>query len=409
MKILLADDDAASRLIAREAVRELGHECHTVSDGTQAWEAFGSSRPDVVISDWTMPGQTGLELCRNVRAHARGSYTYFILCTGHDGLDKVLEGMNAGADDYLLKPLNSEALQAHLISAARVTSLHRQLADQRTELEALNHELTAMGQRDPLTGLGNRRALTEDLGQLEARVRRYGHRYCLALLDVDQFKAYNDTYGHQAGDQVLQMVAERLQARARTGDALYRYGGEEFLCVLPEQSPAMARLAAERMRSDLEELAVPHRGNARGVLTLSAGVAMLDAGDTRSVEEVLKEADEALYRAKRLGRNRVEYAAEARASARAVEARRQRREHRRERRGHAQHDPDVACVRVPLHQAARGGGEDGDRIDVHERLEPRRQRVRLDEDVGQEREREDPHEARVHDRVRGAQRSGRSW
>ena len=141
-------------------------------------------------------------------------------------------------------------------------------------------------------------------------MRRYGHRYCLALFDVDQFKAYNDTYGHQAGDQVLQAVAAQLRDRARSGDALYRYGGEEFLCIFPEQSPAMARLAADRMRSGLEALAITHAGNAPGVLTLSAGVAMLDAGDTRSVDEVLKEADEALYRAKQLGRNRVEYATE---------------------------------------------------------------------------------------------------
>ncbi len=304
----MADDDRASRLIAEAALRSLGHECETVSDGTEAWEAFESSSPDVVISDWAMPGLTGLELCRKIRAHAADSYTYFFLCTGRAGLDEILQGMDAGADDYLVKPLNSDELRAHLISAARVTSLHRQLADQRIELEKLNDELTAIGLRDPLTGLGNRRALTEDLAVLEARAVRYGHRYCLALLDVDHFKAYNDTYGHQAGDQVLQTVAAQLKEQARPGDALYRYGGEEFLCILPEQSPAGATVAAERMRSGIEELAIAHTGNDAGVLTLSGGVAMLDAGDTRSVDEVLKEADEALYRAKRLGRNRVECA-----------------------------------------------------------------------------------------------------
>jgi len=218
--------------------------------------------------------------------------------------------MDAGADDYLIKPLNTGELQAHLISAARVTALHHQLADQRTQLERLNDELTAVGLRDPLTALGNRRALKEDLERLEARVMRYGHRYCLALLDVDRFKAYNDSYGHQAGDHVLELVAGCLREQARTGDALYRYGGEEFLCIFPEQSPAEAAVAAERMRSGVEELAIPHTGSGAGVLTLSAGVAMLDAGETRSADEVLREADEALYRAKRLGRNRVENAAE---------------------------------------------------------------------------------------------------
>jgi DNA-binding response OmpR family regulator len=141
MKILVADDDSTSRLIAETALRSIGHECHSVGDGAQAWDAFQSHRPDVVISDWLMPKLTGLQLCRNIRAHTPGSYTYFIMVTGQGALDQILEGMSAGADDYLVKPLDSEDLQARLIAAARVTSLHRQLAYQRTELERLNHLL----------------------------------------------------------------------------------------------------------------------------------------------------------------------------------------------------------------------------------------------------------------------------
>jgi DNA-binding response OmpR family regulator len=141
MKILVADDDSTSRLIAQTALGSLGHECLTVGDGAQAWDAFQSHRPVVVISDWVMPGLSGLQLCRNIRAHTPGSYTYFIMVTGQGGLEQVLEGMSAGADDYLVKPLDSEDLRARLIAAARVTSLHRQLADQRTELERLNHRL----------------------------------------------------------------------------------------------------------------------------------------------------------------------------------------------------------------------------------------------------------------------------
>jgi two-component system cell cycle response regulator len=196
--------------------------------------------------------------------------------------------------------------RARLIAAARVTSLHRQLALQRTELEGLNHELTAIARRDPLTGLRNRRALDEDLELLEARVTRYGHRYCMSLLDVDLFKSYNDAHGHQAGDEVLQAVATQLKEQARGGDSLYRYGGEEFLCIFPEQSLAAGTLAVERMRVGLERRATPHADSPHGVLTISAGMAILDPGRTRSAGEVLKEADEALYRAKQLGRNRVE-------------------------------------------------------------------------------------------------------
>jgi len=169
-------------------------------------------------------------------------------------------------------------------------------------------EATEQSRHDPLTGLGNRRALQEDLELLEARVSRYGHRYCMALFDVDHFKSYNDTYGHPSGDQVLQTVAAKLKEEARGGDALYRYGGEEFLCIFPEQSLATGGRAVERMRLGLEQLAIPHVGNSRGVLTISAGLAMLDPDNARSASQVLKEADDALYRAKRLGRNRVEQA-----------------------------------------------------------------------------------------------------
>ncbi len=306
MKILVADDDSTSRLIVQTALRSLGHECHIVSDGGQAWQAFRTHRPDVVICDWMMPGLTGLELCRNIRADAMGAYTFIIMVTSQGGHDEILEGMSAGADDYLIKPLDSDDLEAHLIAASRVTSLHQQLADQRAQLEGLNQELSAIARRDPLTGLRNRRALDEDMDLLEARVTRYGHRYCMALLDVDLFKSYNDTYGHLAGDQILQTVASKLQEQARGGDALYRYGGEEFLCIFPEQSLASGTLAVERMRISLKRLAISHTESPFGVLTISAGMSMMDPSHTRSANAVLKEADDALYRAKQLGRNRVE-------------------------------------------------------------------------------------------------------
>jgi two-component system cell cycle response regulator len=305
LKILVADDDATSRLIITTAVSNLGHECETVSEGTQAWDAFRLCRPDVVISDWMMPGKSGLELCSSIRSDPSGSYTYFIMVTRHDGREQILEGMGAGADDYLTKPLNAEDLEARLIAAARVTSLHRQLGHQRSELESLNAELAAVARRDPLTGLANRRALDEDLEVLEARVTRYGHRYCMAVLDIDHFKAYNDSCGHQAGDQVLEKVAKVLKADVRIGDSLYRYGGEEFLCIFPEQSVRTAALAVQRMRARLERQAIPHPDSPLDVVTLSAGLAMLEPGDTRSVAEVLKQADDALYRAKKRGRNRV--------------------------------------------------------------------------------------------------------
>jgi two-component system cell cycle response regulator len=246
VKILVADDDATSRLVARMALHRLGHECEIVTDGTEAWNAFQTSHHDVVLSDWLMPGQTGLQLCQNIRADPHGRYTYVILLTSRGAQAQMLEGMNAGADDYLIKPLHPDELEGRLIAANRVTALHHQLAAQRVQLESLNDELSILARRDPLTGLNNRRVLQEDLELLEARVARYAHRYCIAVLDIDHFKAYNDTYGHPAGDQVLQAVSAQLQHEARAGDALYRYGGEEFLYVLPEQELVGAVRATQR-------------------------------------------------------------------------------------------------------------------------------------------------------------------
>jgi two-component system chemotaxis response regulator CheY len=307
VKILVVDDDPTSRAIVEATLTSVGHRFEAVVNGDQAWDAFTTGDFDVVISDWTMPGQTGLELCANIRRHPSGSYAYIILVTKHGDIDQVLEGMAAGADDYLVKPLNPESLRARLIAAGRVSSLHRELEERQATLEVLNVELAAIARRDPLTGLRNRRALDEDIAVLEALVARYGHRYCMAVVDVDHFKAYNDTYGHQAGDHALETLAKVLQANARTGDALYRYGGEEFLCIFPEQSLATGAQAVERMRIALEKLAIPHVESATGVLTISAGMAILEPGETRPLSEVLGEADASLYRAKALGRNRIEH------------------------------------------------------------------------------------------------------
>jgi two-component system, cell cycle response regulator len=307
MKVLVADDEATTRMIAENALGRLGHECHAVTNGIDAWDAYRSLQPDVVISDWMMPGLTGPELCRNIRAQLASEYAYFIMISVYADPEHIIEGMSAGADDYLVKPLDPDALQPRLVAAARITKLHTELAKQRTDLEQLNLELTSVARKDPLTGLSNRLSLQEDLELLDARVSRYGLSYGLALFDVDHFKSYNDTHGHQAGDDILRAVASQLAYGARGGDSLYRYGGEEFLCILPEQSVDTASRVIERMRAGVQELAIPHVGNPRGVLTVSAGLATVEQQRFRPASEVVKEADGALYRAKRLGRNRVEH------------------------------------------------------------------------------------------------------
>ena len=307
MRILIAEDDAVSRTILRRSIEKLGHECLAAEDGEKAWELYKETPGvDVVISDWMMPGMDGLELCRMVRGEERDEYTYFIFLTALGDREHLLMGLEAGADDYLSKPLDRDELQVRLISAARVTALHRRLAYQNHELERLNRELFEQSREDPLTRLGNRLRLREELETLRGRVERYGHSYSAVLCDVDFFKFYNDHYGHLAGDEVLQKVAETIAEQRRSGDTAYRYGGEEFLVILPEQGLEEAVSIADRLRLAVEDLRIPHEAkDPPGVVTISAGVAALSAEKLKSPDDLLKEADVALYRAKQTGRNRV--------------------------------------------------------------------------------------------------------
>ena len=309
MRVLIAEDEATSLLVLQAALEGLGHDCITAVDGLEAWEILQTTALDVVISDWMMPGLDGIELCRRLRAQPRSEYTYFIFLTGNSEKSDVLTGIEAGADDYLLKPLDFDDLQIRLLTAARTTTLRAQLAAERHELECMNRELAEQGRTDALTQLGNRLRLDEDLQELAARMQRYGQRYCVAMCDIDFFKAYNDAKGHVAGDDVLRRVARTIKQTTRRGDSVYRYGGEEFLLILPEQTLALAALAVERVRKAVENLAIElDTGPPRRLVTISAGVAELSAGDQAAAAHSLRQADAALYRAKKAGRNNVQVA-----------------------------------------------------------------------------------------------------
>ncbi len=299
MKVLVADDDLGSRLVAQAAVSALGHDCELAEDGDAAWERYLHYRPDVLLTDRDMPGLNGGQLCRRIREGKQEGYTYIVLITSSAARDDVLAGMQAGADDYLAKPLDPFDLQTRLLAAQRMTDLHAELSRTRAEL-------AAQARTDPLTGLSNRRNLNNDLGLLHARSRRHARSYCLALCDIDMFKAFNDTYGHQAGDDALRAVGAALTQDARAEDGVYRYGGEEFLLVLPEQDAPGALLALERLRSAVQQAGIAHAaGTEDGVLTLSIGIAAFLPGRDVTAEQLLGEADGALYQAKKAGRNRV--------------------------------------------------------------------------------------------------------
>ncbi len=305
MKVLVADDDFGSRLVAKAAVEQSGHECIVAADGSSAWELYRQHRPQVVVTDLMMPGLNGLELCRAIRSAEEDSYTYLVLVTSKDAREDVVAGMHAGADDYVAKPLDPFALHTRLLVAQRVTSLHTDLARYRAAL-------AEQARTDPLTKLHNRLKLSEDLEQLHERSARYGTDYSLAICDVDNFKRYNDLYGHQAGDLALQSVAASLAAQGRESDGIYRFGGEEFLFLLPGQTVSGAEARLARALEAVRSLGIAHSGNPSGTLTLSAGLSAFAPDHRVSSERLLKEADMALYTAKSAGRNRVEVAPEVR-------------------------------------------------------------------------------------------------
>jgi two-component system chemotaxis response regulator CheY len=288
MRVLIAEDDAPTRLLLCTAVERLGHEYVEAADGDEALDRFHETQPEAVITDLDMPGLDGAALVRRIRSAPDVGYAYMVVVTAASDEATARDAMEAGADDFMLKPVDPPVLERKLIAAQRVTSLHRRL----------HHD----ARQDALTGVGNRLRLAEDVAVLCGRVDRYGHAYCAALLDVDRFKGYNDGAGHQAGDEVLRAVAEALAETIRSGDTLYRFGGEEFLVLLPEQSVEGAKLATERLRVAVEKLGLAHPDG--GPVTVSAGVAGL-GGRSCTPAHVFELADKALYRAKQDGRNRV--------------------------------------------------------------------------------------------------------
>lgn len=306
MRILIASDDAAVREVLRRTLEGYGYEIRTAESGERASIALAAEPADVVISDWVMPGEGGLALCRRIRAETDADYTYFILVTSVDRQHNLDTALEAGVDDYLTKPLNLHELKMRLHVAERITRLQRELGARQRTLEASNQRLFESGRRDPLTNLWNRRQLEDDLKQLMQLARRYRRSVSIAMCDIDDFKLYNDRYGHVAGDEILQRVAEVLKGESRGSDRVYRYGGEEFVITFPEIGLEEATAAVERLRERIEALGMPHPDvGPRDVLTISAGVCALDLTRDDTPEAWIARADRAMYAAKRAGRNRV--------------------------------------------------------------------------------------------------------
>jgi diguanylate cyclase (GGDEF)-like protein len=311
LKVLVVDDDPDTRDAVEQAVRSLGHSCALACDGVEAWDMYGADRADVVISDWMMPRMTGVELCRRIRGEDPARpYTHFIFITGNGDKAHSVEGMRAGADDYLVKPIDIDQLETRLEVARRILTRQKDLRASNLVLLEDSQRARLAARTDPLTGAANRFALSEDLQALAARAVRYRHRYCAALIDVDEFKAYNDAFGHLAGDEALRTVAHAIHHQLRRGDGFYRYGGEEFLVILPEQSLVEAAAGMGRVRRAVEHLEIPHAPvTGAPFVTISVGIAAFSGDLAESIDDWLRRSDAALYAAKDRGRNRVEVAA----------------------------------------------------------------------------------------------------
>ena len=302
MKILAADDDPVWLRMIEAMIREWGDEVVTARDGSEAWQALtGPNRPSLAILDWVMPGMDGLEVCRRLRDDTESPYVYTLLLTARDSKADLIRAFDAGADDYIRKPFDPDELRARLRAAGRIMDLQAALLmAQGTLREQATH--------DALTGLLNRGAIFEIFERELARAKREEMSVGVLLADVDHFKSVNDTYGHEAGDEVLRHVARRLQGAVRTYDLVGRYGGEELLVVLPQCDDVSAQRIAERARAAVSATPCGTSGAAVPV-TMSVGIATTRSLGTFEPGALVRAADAALYRAKSGGRNRCELAA----------------------------------------------------------------------------------------------------
>jgi len=301
-QILVADDSPVFRDMLKKMLLEWGYETTAVSDGRQAWDLLRQENgPRLALLDWMMPGMEGAEVCRQVRAGVRDRYVYMILLSVRAGLDDVVTGIESGADDYIVKPFEVDELHARLRSGRRVLALQEELVEAR---EALRDQAT----RDGLTGLWNRTAIFDILQNELARSGRSGEPLIVLMADLDGFKPVNDRYGHMAGDAVLRQVAARMRAAVRRYDSVGRYGGEEFLIVLPRCERVGGLALAERIRHAIGAECF-RAGDVEIRLTCSLGAACARPPVVPLADDLVREADAALYRAKHHGRDRVEGAA----------------------------------------------------------------------------------------------------
>jgi len=298
IRVLVADDSAVSRKLVEHTLSEKRYSLVFAKSGCETVDLFAQHHPALVIVDWIMPDLTGIEICKHIRSKSQASYTYIILLTGKSEKESVVEGLAAGADDYLTKPFHPEELIARVGVGLRIMELQR-------EIEVKNAMLEELALTDPLTSLPNRRAIENWAARQLSGAARHGFSFWVALADLDHFKTVNDTHGHDAGDAVLKAFSQILKTKSRRSDICGRIGGEEFLFVLTHATKEDAMRVIECVRRELEATKFNFGGNS---LTVTASFGLAGFAGTRAPDfnRLVAQADLALYSAKRLGRNRVE-------------------------------------------------------------------------------------------------------
>ena len=309
MRVLVVEDDRAMLVLLESMLKSAGHDVLVARNGVEALRVVEQRHPQLVITGWTMQQMDGITLCRKLRESPERRDVYVIVLTVQESVDRLVEAFDAGADDYLVKPVSQKIFFARLRAAQRVVRLQEELAFDREQLLRFSRDLAASNERlqrlaltDALTELPNRRFAMERLEQDWALCRRGDRTLSCMMIDVDYFKPINDKFGHQVGDEALKCIAHTLRQSARTQDVVCRYGGEEFVVICPDTSIDAAYQCAERLRLNVAALKFKNQGTGIG-LTISVGVAQKKEG-IASIDDLLSRADECLYSAKQGGRNR---------------------------------------------------------------------------------------------------------
>jgi two-component system cell cycle response regulator len=300
MKILVAEDEPVSRELLRSLLTKWGYEVITTSDGEEAWRLLQEQEDlRLAILDWMMPGKDGIEICRLIRQKLKEShYIYTIILTARDNKEDALLGLEAGADDYITKPFHQQELRFRIHIGQRILELERYRHDAYEEMKRL-------ATFDELTGLWNRRVVLEHLEKEWGRATREQKTLSIVLADIDHFKLFNDRYGHALGDRVLVHLSSILRDMVRPYDGIGRYGGEEFLLFFPECDQEEGMQIAERLRQQLESCLLTEEEQQLQITASLGGTTFYPARCKCTTKDLLKIADDALYEAKKTGRNRV--------------------------------------------------------------------------------------------------------